>query len=52
MTRSERIHKSNSARVRRKEVKGIRILRTLNEWARQHRERLKHKKRLRSQTHI
>ena len=48
MTRAERMHKSNTARERRREVKGIRILRTLNEWAKQHRERLKLKKRLRT----
>ena len=48
MTRAERMHKSNTARERRREVKGIRLLRTLNEWAKQHRERLRLKKRLRT----
>jgi hypothetical protein len=52
MTRAERMHKSQTARTRRNVTKTIRVLRTLGEWARAHRERVKYKKRVRSQTSI
>ena len=51
-SRAERMHKSMSARKRRAEVKECRILCKLRKWAKLHRERVKYKKRLRSQTHI
>ena len=51
-SRAERMHKSENARKRRADVKECRLLCRLRKWAKLHRERVRNKKRLRSQTHI
>ena len=51
-SKAERMHKSHAARKRRAIVKECRLLCRLRKWAKLHRERVKRKKHIRSQTHI
>jgi hypothetical protein len=51
-SRAERMHKSDAARKRRAVKRECALLCKLRKWARAHRERVRAKKRVRSQTDI